>query len=74
MLEVNRSEMASPAASSFALLIRRPVDNRSIDVAKAPWVEFMALWAERDSTLVFTDMTMGHSFALQLKLKFGYCL
>ena len=49
---VNLSEIARPAASSFALLMRRPDDSRSKEVANAPWELFKFLWAFNDRILV----------------------
>jgi hypothetical protein len=52
-----RDEMAMPAASSFALLMRLPVESCSMAVAKKRSLTVKALAATRDLTLVLiTDM------------------
>src|SRR3989304_535586 len=47
-----RSEIASPAASSLALLMRRPEDRRCRAVAKAPCEVFRLRCAFSDAMLV----------------------
>ena len=49
---VNRSEMARPAASSLALLMRRPEDRRWIDVLSDVWLAPRLRCAVSDATLV----------------------
>jgi len=49
---VNRSEMARPAASSLALLMRRPEDRRWIDVLSDVWLVPRLRCAVSDATLV----------------------
>ena len=47
-----RFAIARPAASSFALFTRRPVDRRWIEVASEPCVEFRLRCAFSDIVLV----------------------
>ncbi len=54
--EVKRSEIARPAASSFALLMRRPEDKRCREVAKAGW-RMSTVYAERSATSAFVLIT-----------------
>ncbi len=56
---VKRSEMASPAASSLALLMRRPEDRRWMLVASAPPLVFRLRWAFSDMMLVLMICAMG---------------
>src|SRR5690606_27006924 len=49
---VNRLEIARPAASSLALLMRRPEDKRCREVCRAPWDLFRLRCALNDDTLV----------------------
>jgi hypothetical protein len=52
-----RLVMAKPAASSLALLIRRPVDRRSIETANLLFTLLSEPWAARALVLVLiTDM------------------
>src|SRR5690554_1717704 len=60
--EVMRLEMARPAASSLALLTRRPEDRRSIAVCRELLVLARLFWALRDIILVFTTLAMMVSF------------
>src|SRR3546814_17592990 len=52
MLEVIRCEMARPAASSFAELMRLPVDRRSIAFASEDSAILAPLWALKAEILV----------------------
>ena len=56
---VKRVEMARPAASSFALLMRMPEDRRSIAVASLLCEAARFFWAFSELMLVLTLMTMG---------------
>ena len=56
--EVNRSEMARPAASSLAVLMRRPDDRRAMAVDKSPETFAELRWAVSDITLVLMDCDM----------------
>ena len=47
-----RSAMARPAASSLALLTRRPEDRRCIEVASCDWLVLRWRWAFSDTRLV----------------------
>ncbi len=47
-----RSLMARPAASSFALLMRRPELRRAIEVASEDWLWFRLRWAFSETRLV----------------------
>ena len=49
---VNRSEMAKPAASSLALLMRRPDERRWMEVFREVWLVPRLRWAVSDATLV----------------------
>ena len=53
--EVKRSEIARPAASSLALLMRSPEDRRSMEVASELCVAPMLRCAVRDITLVLIE-------------------
>ena len=53
-----RSAMAKPAASSLALLTRKPEDRRCIDVASEPPDKARLRWALIETTLVLIDMAM----------------
>ncbi len=50
--EVNRSEMARPAASSLALLMRRPEDRRWMEVLSDDWLRLRLRWAVSELMLV----------------------
>ena len=54
MSEVMRREMARPAASSLALLMRVPVDRRSMADAIDLFTLLKDAWAVSDLTLVLT--------------------
>ncbi len=56
---VKRVEMARPAASSFALLMRMPEDRRSIAVDSLLCDLARLFWAFSELMLVLTLMTMG---------------
>src|SRR5690606_30445992 len=57
MLAVKRLAMAWPAASSLALLMRRPDDRRSMAVPSADWDFCRLPWATKESALVLmTDI------------------
>src|SRR6056297_2224241 len=58
---VKRSEIARPAASSLALLIRRPVDSRSSDVFSRPcdWLRLRCALSE--ATLVLIDCVITYT-------------
>ncbi len=47
-----RSLMARPAASSFALLMRRPELRRAIEVASEDWLWLRLRWAFSETRLV----------------------
>ncbi|CPM84546.1 Uncharacterised protein [Bordetella pertussis] len=47
-LAVKRLAMAWPAASSLALLMRRPDDRRSMALPRADWDLFRLFWATSD--------------------------
>jgi hypothetical protein len=64
--EVMFSAMARPAASSLALLTRRPEDRRCKAVLRSPCEAFRLRWAFSEATLVL--MTCGISFSLGEKL------
>ena len=49
---VKRVEIARPAASSLALLMRRPDDRRDSDVCSADCEALRLFWALRDAMLV----------------------
>src|SRR3569623_33557 len=51
-------EMARPAASSAELVIRKPDDNRCIEVCRALLALKRACWAFREATLVRIDIDM----------------
>ncbi len=56
---VKRSEMARPAASSLALLMRRPDDRRWMEVLSEPWLTPRLRWAVSEATLVLIVEAMG---------------
>ena len=51
---MNRSEIAKPAESSFALLMRKPEDKRCNDVLSADWEVVKLRCAFNDAILVLT--------------------
>ena len=53
-----RSAMARPAASSLALLTRRPVDRRWTEVARDDCVALRLRWALSDMMLVLITCAM----------------
>ena len=53
-----RSAMAKPAASSLALLTRKPEDRRCIEVANEPPDKLRLRCALMETTLVLIDMAM----------------
>src|SRR3954470_13029781 len=55
------SEMARPAASSAARLMRRPLDSFSMDLLMAVWVPSSWRWALNASVLVLTRSDMPSS-------------
>ncbi|MNV78169.1 hypothetical protein D3C71_1716440 [compost metagenome] len=55
---VKRSEIARPAASSLALLMRSPDDRRWIDVLSEVWLMPRLRWAVREATLVLIVAAM----------------
>ena len=55
---VNRSAMASPAASSRALLTRKPLDSRWMEVASVDWLADRFLWAVMDAMPVLITKAM----------------
>ena len=59
--EVNRSEIARPAASSLALLMRRPDDSRAMDVASEFCETPSCRCAVSELTLVLIIEGMWHS-------------
>ena len=54
-----RSAMARPAASSLALLMRRPDDRRCMVVLRLALLAAVLRWALREATLVLMVMAMG---------------
>src|SRR6185369_5456216 len=56
--EVKRSEIARPAASSLALLIRKPEDRRCREVAREDWEVLRLRWAFSEATLVLMVSAM----------------
>ena len=59
--EVKRSEIARPAASSCALLMRRPDDRRAMEVASESCETPNWRWAVRELMLVLMMDGMGYS-------------
>jgi hypothetical protein len=55
------SEMAKPAASSLALLIRKPEDSLCMEVERDFWVEARLRCAFKDCTLVLITNAMVYS-------------
>jgi hypothetical protein len=53
-----RSAIARPAASSLALLTRRPEDRRCIAVLSEFWLVPRLRWAFSETTLVLMDIAM----------------
>src|SRR5262249_48936726 len=64
--EVKRSEIARPAASSLALLMRRPDDRRCREVARVPCDMLRLRWALSAITLVL--IVCGMSLLLEVGL------
>ena len=58
MLEVKRLAIAWPAASSFALLIRKPEDRRSIELDSADWFLLILFWVISERLLVLMTCAM----------------
>ena len=56
--EVKRSEMAKPAASSLALLMRKPEDRRWIEVLSDAWLMPRLRCAVKEATLVLMVAAM----------------
>jgi len=57
--EFMRSAMARPAASSLALLTRRPEERRSMAVAMVPWERERLRWAVSAMMLVLIVCAMS---------------
>ena len=58
ILEVKRLAIAWPAASSFALLIRKPEDRRSIELDSADWFLLILFWVISERLLVLMTCAM----------------
>ena len=70
--EVIRSEMARPAASSLAELMRRPELSRCIEVARSPCDLARFLWAFRDATFVLIVKAMVSSMKCSPRPSIGW--
>jgi hypothetical protein len=57
-----------PAASSLALLTRRPLDKRCNEVAISPWVLARARCENSDITLVLIAKAMGNPLLIYVAL------
>ena len=64
ILAVKRLAIAWPAASSFALLMRRPEDRRSIAELREDWDLFRLFWVNSDR--LFVLMTCAMIFSLSI--------